>query len=83
MPYFVAAEVGYFAGAITLAPIGGDQNPSVLANFWEERFVGGAGVRGYILLVDAIADAAFIELIDDLGAVPVFVEVGEVRQPSL
>ena len=84
MPYFIATEIGYFAGAVALVPIGGDQNPAALTDFGEDRFIGRARVRGDILLVDAIADAALVELIDDLRAVPIFVEVeGEIRQPSL
>ena len=65
-------------------PIGGNQNPAALANSWKKGLVGGTGVGGDILLIDAIADTVLVKLIDYLGAIPIFVEVeGEVRQPLL
>jgi hypothetical protein len=80
----IAAKIGDFAWTIALMPVCSNQNPAAFADLWEKSFVGSAGVGGYILLVDAVANAASMKFIEDLGAVPVFVEVeGEVRQPSL
>ena len=84
MPDFAPSEIVDFAWTIALMPVFSNQNPAAFADLWEKSFVGSAGVGSYILLVDAVANAASMKFIEDLGAVPVFVEVeGEVRQPSL
>lgn len=65
-------------------PIRGDKDPPVLTDLGEEGFVRCSHVRGDVLLIDAISDAASMKLFNDLGAVPVFVKVeSEIRQPSL
>ena len=40
VPDLVAAKVRTLPRAVSLMPIGGNQDPSMLPNFWEERFVG-------------------------------------------
>jgi hypothetical protein len=75
VPNFVAAEVSYLAGTVSLMPICGDKDPSALADLRQESFVGCSCIRGNVLLVDAISDPALMKFFDDLGAVPVFVKV--------
>jgi hypothetical protein len=81
---FVTAEIGGLAWTIALMPVCGNQNPAALADLRKKRFVCRARVGSYVLLVDAVPNAASMKFLDDLGAVPVFVKIeGEVRQPSL
>ena len=63
-------------------PIGGDENPAVLANLGQEGLVGRPHVGRDVLLVDAISNASPVELFGNFWTIQVFVKVeSKIRQP--